>query len=231
MEIHAEVAGAPVEQLELVLDSAAGQELPLPMFPEANGVWRAVLAKVVEPTDYYVRAYRARSSKYHIDVVTMPLVEGARLRVVQPDYANRAPYEGPMPKEGVSGLRAATVQIFLSSNRPLRGGTLALVGQGKTETLPMKPIQLGGQEVVGQFSIAGDAKFECRVIDKAGQTSQQSFSGRVVMLADERPFIRITQPQKTSLATPTAVLPVVLSAEDDCGISRLQLFRSLNESR
>ena len=34
-----------------------------------------------------------------------------------------------------------------------------------------------------------------------------------------------------SLATPTAVLPVTLSAEDDCGISQLQLFRSLNDSR
>ena len=34
-----------------------------------------------------------------------------------------------------------------------------------------------------------------------------------------------------SLATPTAVLPVTLSAEDDCGISRLQLYRSLNDSR
>ena len=51
------------------------------------------------------------------------------------------------------------------------------------------------------------------------------------MLADERPFIRITQPQKNSLATPTAALPVILSAEDDCGISRLQLYRSLNDSR
>ena len=51
------------------------------------------------------------------------------------------------------------------------------------------------------------------------------------MLADERPFVRITEPPKMSLATPTAVLPVTLSAEDDCGISRLQLFRSLNDSR
>ncbi len=74
------------------------------MFPEANGVWRAVLAKVVEPADYFVRAYRARSTKYHIGVITVPLIESARLRIVPPAYANRAAYEGPMPKEGVSGL-------------------------------------------------------------------------------------------------------------------------------
>ena len=240
------------------------------MFPEADGVWRAVLSKVVEPGDYYVRAYRARSERYHIDVVTVPLIDGSRLRIVQPEYAGRAPYEGPMPRNGVSGLLGTKVQVFLHSNRPLGGGTIGLlvvqpaaresgvgsresvqqsrVGRGTSPTktqpeqrsdsplagpvrLPMKPAKPGSQEVAGEFTITGDGRFECRVIDEAGQTSQQTFSGNVVLLPDERPFVRITQPQKMSLATPTALLPVVISAEDDCGISRLQLFRSLNDSR
>ena len=191
MEIRATVSGAPVEQLELVLESAHGREPPLPMFPEANGVWRAVLAKVVEPADYFVRADRARSTRFRIDVVTVPLIEAARLRIAPPAYANRAAYEGPMPKEGVSGLRGTSVQIFLRSNRPLSGGSIALSGSGKPAALPMKPVEPGGQEVVGHFAIAGDGKFECRVIDEAGQPSQQTFSGNVVLLADERPFVRI----------------------------------------
>ena len=112
LEIRAEVIGSPVEQLELVLESANGQEPPLPMFPEPDGVWRAVLAKVVEPTDYYVRAYRARSEKYHLGIITVPLIEDARLRIEPPAYANRAAYEGPLPKEGVSGLPGTKVQIF-----------------------------------------------------------------------------------------------------------------------
>jgi hypothetical protein len=231
LEIRATVTGEPVDQLELVLQSANSREPPLPMFPEADGSWRTVLAKVVDPADYFVRAHRARSIRYHIDIITVPLIEGVRLRIVPPEYANRATYEGPMPNSGISGLPATKVQVFVRSNRSLRGGTLALSGPGKPVVLPMKPVETGGQEVVGQFSIAGDGKFQCRVIDDAGQPSQQSFSGNVVMLADERPLVRITQPQKMSLATPNAVLPVTLSAEDDCGLSRLQLFRSLNDSR
>jgi len=39
------------------------------------------------------------------------------------------------------------------------------------------------------------------------------------------------QPRTTSLATPTATLPVEISAEDDYGIRRVQLYRSLNDSR
>jgi hypothetical protein len=231
LEIRATVIGPPVEQLELVLRSGDRQEPPLPMFPEADGQWRAVLAKVVEPIDYYVRAYRARSNRYHLGIITVPLIENSRLRIEPPAYTHRAAYEGPMPKDGISGLPGTTVQVFLHSNRPLHGGTIALSGAGKPTRLQMKPIELGSHEVVGQFSIAGDGKFVCRVIDEDGQESQQSFSGNVTMLADERPFVRITEPPKTSVATPTAVLPVTLSAEDDCGISRLQLYRSLNDSR
>ena len=67
--------------------------------------------------------------------------------------------------------------------------------------------------------------------DEAGQLSQQSFSGNVTVVDDQYPLVRILRPPLQSLATPTAVLPVMLSAEDDCGISRLELFRSLNQSR
>lgn len=245
LEVRATVVGAPIDQLELVLESANGTEPPLPMFPEPDGAWRAVLAKVVEPVDYYVRADRARSLRYHIGVKTTPLIENARVRVTPPGYAHRAPYDGPLPKDGVSGLPGTQVQIFLRSNRPLRGGTIALAAaapgrsaasrpkssQPKQRELKMNPLESGGREVSGQFVIDGDARFECRVIDQTGCVSQQSFSGSVTMLADQRPFIRIMEPQKNSIATPTAALPVSLSAEDDCGVSRLQLFRSLNDSR
>ncbi len=43
--------------------------------------------------------------------------------------------------------------------------------------------------------------------------------------------MRIVQPPPTSLATPDVTLPVNLLAEDDYGIARVQLFRSLNDSR
>ncbi len=112
-------------------------------FPRRTAQWRAVLAKVVEPTDYYVRAYRARSNRYHISIITVPLIENARLRIEPPAYANRAAYEGPMPKEGVSGLPGTKVQIFLHSNRPLRGGSIMLSGAAKPTRLPMKPSEAG----------------------------------------------------------------------------------------
>ncbi|MEN6459163.1 MAG: hypothetical protein ABFC63_09555 [Thermoguttaceae bacterium] len=242
LEICAAVHGAAVDQVELVLTSAGGQEPPLPMFPEADGRWRTVLTKVVEPTEYFVRAYRARSHVYRLGVITVPRIETARLRIAQPGYARRPPYEGLLPKDGVSGLRGSQVEIFLTSNRPLDGGRIVLSMAGAdakqahapmppATSIPMKPAEPGSREVSGKFTIAGDGRFECRVVDEAGQVSQQTFSGNVILLPDERPLVRLLEPPRISLATPSAGLPVLLSAEDDCGVSRLQLFRSLNDSR
>ena len=53
----------------------------------------------------------------------------------------------------------------------------------------------------------------------------------VTVLVDQRPFVRILEPKANSFATPDAVLSVQIVAEDDFGLSRVQLFHSLNASR
>ena len=99
------------------------------------------------------------------------------------------------------------------------------------KTVEMKPVTTGGREVEGRFTITGDGKFELRVADRKGQPSEEVFSGGITLLADEQPFVRLMKPKRQSLATPNIALPVVIAAEDDYGISRVELYRSLNDSR
>jgi hypothetical protein len=243
LEIVARVEGGAVDRLELVLAGGDGSPTVLPMFSQSGDTWRAVLSKVTEPAVYHVRSYRARSTKYRIDLITVPQLESVRVQVVPPQYAGQASYVGPVPADGVKGLRGTKVTLWATSNRPLSGGRIAVTAAGsqrektaaksasETRSVPMRPLESGGQEVSGQFEIQGGGKFECRVIDSAGVASQQSFSAAVTMLDDQSPLIRILQPESNSLATPTAQVPVVVSAEDDCGIARIEVYRSLNSSR
>ena len=147
-------------------------------------------------------------------------------------------------------------QIRAKSNRPLRSGVLTVSGEGTSVELPMKPASSsttessttessstgsssrgssstgpGSDEVLGEFEITKDGKFQFQVVDLNGQSSLEPFGETITLLSDERPFIRMTTPPRTSLATPQATLPVALSAEDDYGISLVQLYRSLNDSR
>jgi hypothetical protein len=239
LEIVALVEGGAVDRLDLVLQSPAGGPSRLPMFSDADGRWRALLSKVTEPTEYFVQAYRARSRRFRIDVVEVPQLESVRARISPPEYAGQPPLEGPVLAEGIKGLRGTQVTLWATSNRPLAGGTLVLTAsepkpgtpRGKPQTVAMRPAEPGAAEVAGEFEIQGDGRLECRVTDEAGRASPQSFSANITLVADQHPLVRIIEPQPQSMATPTADLPVVLSAEDDCGIERLELFRSLNDSR
>jgi hypothetical protein len=85
--------------------------------------------------------------------------------------------------------------------------------------------------VAGSFEIRKPGKIELRVTDLAGQESTDVFTAPVAVLADEKPSIRIAEPPAVSFATPDVTLPVVLAAEDDYGLTRVQLYRSLNDSR
>jgi hypothetical protein len=233
VEIRAKIEGPPVDRMELVLEPAGAEPERLPMFPEGNGHWRAAVANVTAPGRYFVRAdrARARSPRHRIGVITVPRLTDVRFRVTPPAYTRRSAYEGPMPAGGLAGLPGTRVDVWTTSNRPLASGLLLLTAAQATRKVELMPTAPGAQEVHGSFEIRADGKIEIRVRDLAGQESQDAFSSSVVLLRDERPFIRITEPREVSFATPDVMLPVVIAAEDDYGIARVQLFRALNGSR
>ena len=244
LDIRAVVRGELVDSAVLVLENESGSVETLPMFPEQDSYWRANLAKVTENAVYYVRAYRARSTRHTISVITVPKIENVRFRVTPPSYTNRPAYEGPLPKEGISGLPRTIVKVWAKSNRPLSRGEISVTmkndaGQNSQETgttpdilkVEMTPETGNDSEVFGEFTVTGSGKFELLLFDISDQSSRDKFSGGITLLRDERPMIRIIRPPAHSLATASVVLPVVISAEDDYGISQVQLFRSLNDSR
>lgn len=230
LDIYATVGNGPADRVELVLrDPAGGKEESLPMFQETDGRWRAALAQVLAPHSYFVRAGRARSAAHLIEVITVPKIESVRFRVTPPSYTQRGPYEGPLPQGGLSGLRGTVVEVWIDSNRPLSGGTVRLVAGDEANQVELQPS--AASTVHGRFTIEQPGRFELQIVDADGQESLESFQGGVSVLDDQRPFVRLLAPRARSFATPNVVLPVRLAAEDDYGVARLELFRSLNQSR
>ena len=249
LDIRAAVEGGVAEDIQVVLQMAGSRETEaVPMFPDPGGKWRATLGSVTSAGTYCLQARGARSHRYAIDLVTVPRIAGVRFRITPPAYANRPAYEGPLPQGGISGLAGTRVQLWITSNRPLASGSLQLAAiHDGPATMPatvpasapttspsqlaLTPTGAASSEVTGAFTIDRNTKLTASVMDLAGQPSTDSFSAPVVLVPDGRPFVRVMEPPSLSLATPDAIVPVNLMAEDDCGISRLQLYRSLNDSR
>jgi hypothetical protein len=225
-DIAVTTEGPPVEKLSLVLENGSGEE-PLPMFPEPNGGWRATVASVTAPGKYFVRAHAGRSQKFAIDVITVPLIEVVRFRITPPAYTNRPAYDGPLPPGGITGLPGTHVQVWAKSNRPLGENGMSVPGGDVT----MMPTSAGASEAAADFTIRAPGRLRFALTDTEGQRSTTTFEAPIDVLTDERPFVRLLEPPPTSMATPEAAVPVVIAAEDDYGLTRVQLYRSLNDSR
>ncbi len=230
LEIRATAVGGRVDNVELVLQPADGSaEDVLPMFPEPGGPWRATIANLVQPLDYSVRSRGVRSRKFRVDLITVPRIEDVTFQITPPAYTRIAATEGPLPVGGLAGLPGTKVRAAALSNRPLSGGTLSYFTAAGQNDVVLKPGD-AADTATGEFTLAAAGRIEIHVADVDRQSSTSPFTAAVTLLADERPFVRLLEPRPVSFAVPTAVMPVVIAAEDDYGISRLQLFRNLNDS-
>src|SRR5262249_13016210 len=141
LDIRVTTQGVPVDRVDIVLQNP---EVPggetLPMFPEPGGEWKATIANVTTPGQYWVRSHAGRSRKFSIQVITVPRIEGVRFRIALPAYTNRAPYDGPLPQGGLAGLPGTRVQVWARSNRPLGGGSLEVPGPEGLATVPLTPL-------------------------------------------------------------------------------------------
>lgn len=231
LDIRVRVTGAPVEQIELVIEPQAGaQSESLPMFPRADGTWATTVVDIVRPVRFFARASGARSHRFDVEVVTVPKIEEVRCRVSPPEYTRHRPFEGTVPAGGITGLVGTRVELFVRSNRPLSGGRLEFRAESSDEAHRLTPND-DPSVVTGGFDITRDGTIELLVIDVEGQSSRDRFSSRVQVAVDQKPFVRITEPMRTSFATSDTRLPIMVSAEDDYGVARVHLYRSLNGSR
>lgn len=231
-------ASGDVESAELIWLSSQGQQV-LPMFRETGGRWRGTIAETTEAGQYFVRVPGARSYRYRVDVVMVPQIQTVRFRITPPAYTRKPTYDGPAPQDGISGLAGTKVEVTVTSNRPLAAGTLELAGRDgitPATTQPvakalLSPTASSPMQVQGAFTLSVSGKLTINVRDVEGHASTDPFTAQVNLTKDGRPLVRLLQPEPLSLATPSTVLPLQASGEDDYGVARLQVFRSLNSSR
>jgi hypothetical protein len=239
--IKANVTAGRVNFIELVTVTPDGREHIVPMLEQRAERFQAILMRLTTPMDFYARSGRARSRIGRLNVQMTPQIVSAKVRIKPPAYTKWPAFEGAIPKDSIVGLAGTEVEFTVTSNRPLSRGRLMLAerdGPGQETTL--QPIASPEADesaapedaatVRGSIRLEKAGRFELSVFDIDGLESVDRVTGTITIAVDQRPVVRILEPKPLSLATPDIRLPVVIAAEDDFGITTLQLFRSLNGS-
>ncbi|MFO0942452.1 MAG: hypothetical protein U0930_17075 [Pirellulales bacterium] len=232
--VKAHISGGRVERVQLVIEPESGPELIMPMLASGESAYQAMLTRVTQPLTLHAKSGISRSKKLKLDITLTPQLLSPKVRITPPAYTRTAPYVGPIPEKGVSGLSGTQVQWMASSNRPLSSGLLKITYRdGEEEKIELAAAKGEGAEetsVSGISVLSKPGQFELSVIDVDGTQSIDRVTGAIAITEDRRPVVRIIQPQPLSIATPDIQLPTVVMADDDYGITKLTLFRSLNGS-
>ena len=239
IKLIATVSRKTSDRLELVTILKDKSEKVLPMLPRGEAKWQALLTDVKESSQFYARSGRTRSETGEIEVQLTPKILESIVRITPLPYTRQAIYEGKIPDSGIVGLLGTQVELFVTSNRPLRVGRLQIRYEDQSE----RSIDLAthssetnrsdrqpSDTVACQFELDKEGRFEITVTDIDGLRSTDVVQGKIVIQVDQRPIVRILEPRPFSLATPDIDLPISISAEDDFGITQLRLYRSLNGS-
>lgn len=229
-EIRAKAIGLPVEKLYLVTRS--GGELSRSfLFVASDRTFFQTLTNLRAETEYVVTDGRARSLRYRIGVRTTPQITSVELEAEFPAYTKKPRLGVSLGEETLQFPAGTRLAWVVRSNRRLASGLLSLtpILGGQVESVglaapPDSPI------VVGSFVLNEAIAFQLSVTDVEGLESEESRRGRILVIPDVRPRIRVIEPGRHAVATPEARVPVVVQAEDDFGITRVLWFRGHNGS-
>lgn len=207
------------------------------------GMFVLTIDRADQTKRFYIETPEGQSKLYTLEVFPVPQFVESSVRFVYPTYTAWPSETKPLDANGVRVLTGTDAVITITSNIKLDGGTLTFTpdapkdgedGEDSADA-PTEPIDYELTPRTDEPTLAdvtlpirGDGEFSITLRAYDGTPSNAPLTGAIDALPDARPRIDITDPPQTIMAPENHVLSVKILADDDVGISRMQLTRSVN---
>lgn len=229
LELRATTSGRPVDKLWLVAHAGTNETRTI-MFLAPDKTFFQTLVNLRESTEYFVTDGSARSRRFPINIRYTPQITSAEMTEIFPDYTGEPARTMQLSDETQAVLEGTQVRFRLTSNRPLKSGTLEL-----TPVLGGKPVSINltpesANIVSGQFTLSEPVVFNLSVRDVSGLECAEPRRGRLNVVADHPPRVFVIEPGRDAVATPSIKVPVHVQATDDYGVTRVVWLRGFNQS-
>ena len=195
----------------------------------AAGRYSYVFDAVRHPMAYRVRAGRSLSSTYQVTLQYRPRVEELRVSVRWPDYAGGQTRELKPNVGDVTGLMSSTVELGLTASVPLSGGQIELperrTRRSDATGTPV-PLEVGGddpRQASGRFRLTRSGTYAIRLTDTGGLSNLNPPRYTITAEPDQPPLAIVSVPGRDLILPANAALQLTLEAEDDIGLTRLEL--------
>ncbi len=223
-----EIRGGPVTGPVWLVTRRGRDRHRTPCFQETPNRFGQRVEQVVEPLEFCFATRRARSPWHRLDLRLQPQI-GLAVVTVEPPAYSRLPREHlAAGREPVRALRGSRLTLQLTSNRPLRDGTLRIRPADRADATTEVVGQREGRHTV-QFAwtLEETAELEAVIRDVRGTPCRQPLRLVQQLVPDAPPVVTLSDPPPFALATPATRLPLAGTVEDDLGLRRAGVVRTV----
>ncbi len=228
VEVAVNITGGEVREQVWMLTRHAGKVHRAACFQEDTGRYAQRLEKLVKDVEFCFATGDARSRWHSVDLLLRPQIAYAEASISPPPYTGlptRSLYVGT---EEFAARRSAKVTLTIASNRPLLDGTLLIQSpDGQTTRRSIKGNPAAQKSVTFTWTVDSPARILVGIRDIQGTGNRVPLVFNQTLIKDTPPEISIATPANFVLATPRISIQLTGQADDDIGLRRIDLIRTV----
>jgi len=230
VEIETRIAGAVPERDVLLRTRDVNGQRATICFQDGESTFSQRLENVTGPVEFCFATGRARSRWRSVELLMRPRILSANLQIVPPSYSGRSTRGFAVGKKPIRALLGARMKLTIASNRALKEGSIQFTDPvNGRETFVAG--RADGDCAVFEWTLRQDADLEVEVTGNDGLRCTSPVRVRQTVIPDNPPSTEITELPAFALATPESIIQVGVRAEDDLGVSRVDLIRTVSGFR
>lgn len=232
LDLSVAITGAPSDQPVYLLTRWGDRTERVDCFRNADSKFTQRLEKVTTPLEFAFATGKTRSTWQRVNILLEPQFSLATIQLVPPAYTEAPSREMLAGSGNLKALVGTQATLRVTSNRPLSRGELKLSeGAGSAEHSVVGGRPVGPHTVEFAWTVTGTGGLSVRIFDALGTPCAKDLVLQQTALPDEKPNLSLIQPPGFSLATASSLLPVEGIAQDDFGLRRVELVRSIPSYR
>jgi len=232
-QVRVEIKGGELEHDVVckVRNKRSGKIDTISTFQESASTFSKKFSNILTDVEYSFSCGNARSEWKTINVLMQPKFTTATVKITPPSYTMRKATEFPLEGNEISVINGSTVELTITSNRPLSGGEILLktetLTEHKEETVEAVTAPNDPKQVTFRWIAANTSHVSCVIKDVRDTASAAPLDFNILTRADLAPVAELTSPARLVLATPSSKIPIKGNVEDDYEVDSVYLVRTL----
>ena len=221
LSIVGTVSDSTIDQIQLhVLSPGEPQQMHIMIKSAEN--FRFTLKPPDSDFRYWISARDHISQEYSVRIVERPMLRTLNIFVEPPMYSQIEAYALEENLGDINALKGSRITLKGVTNKEIDSGFIQFQNEKQN-------LDINGRYFTYEFTLTRENTYYFKFTDREGYDNNSPIEYAIRMISDNPPFVRILQPGKDIDLGDDMIIPLLIEAQDDFGLSRMELAYQLIE--